>query len=127
MRTSAAASRFDNGIFYASPKFAGFQANVAYSAGMAGHGGKWTYDSINKFITSPKGFVPGTAMGFAGISKDSERADLIAYLTQVGPLGPAQQPGDMGMGGGELPDLKQAGPQNRVTVWRDNLNERDSP
>lgn len=51
-----------------------------FSAAMKGKGGKWTYDSLNKFIASPKGFVPGTAMGFAGISKDSERADLIAYL-----------------------------------------------
>lgn len=32
--SSAAASRFDNGIYYASPKLAGFQANIAYSAGM---------------------------------------------------------------------------------------------
>ncbi|RTL35504.1 MAG: porin [Rhodocyclaceae bacterium] len=32
--SSAAASRFDNGVFYASPVFGGFQANVAYSAGM---------------------------------------------------------------------------------------------
>jgi cytochrome c len=32
------------------------------------------------FIANPKGFVPGTAMGFAGIPKDSERADVIAYL-----------------------------------------------
>lgn len=51
-----------------------------FSAAMKGKGGKWTYDAINKFIASPKGFIPGTAMGFAGISKDSERADLIAYL-----------------------------------------------
>jgi cytochrome c len=51
-----------------------------FSAAMKSKGGKWTYDSLNKFIASPKGFVPGTAMGFAGISKDSERADLIAYL-----------------------------------------------
>lgn len=51
-----------------------------FSAAMKGKGGKWTYDNLNKFIASPKGFVPGTAMGFAGISKDSERADLIAYL-----------------------------------------------
>lgn len=51
-----------------------------FSAAMKGKGGKWTYDALNKFIASPKGFVPGTAMGFAGISKDSERADLIAYL-----------------------------------------------
>lgn len=32
--SSAAASRFDNGVFYASPKLAGFQAKVAWSAGM---------------------------------------------------------------------------------------------
>ena len=51
-----------------------------FSAAMKGQGGKWTYDALNKFIASPKGYVPGTAMGFAGISKDSERADLIAYL-----------------------------------------------
>ncbi len=37
-------------------------------------------DDLNKFIANPKGFVPGTAMGFAGIPKDSERADVIAYL-----------------------------------------------
>ena len=36
--------------------------------------------AAKKCIASPKGFVPGTAMGFAGIPKDSERADVIAYL-----------------------------------------------
>jgi cytochrome c len=42
--------------------------------------GKWTFDDLNKFIANPKGFVPGTAMGFAGIQRDSERADVIDYL-----------------------------------------------
>jgi cytochrome c len=51
-----------------------------FSAAMKAKGGTWTYDDLNKFITNPKGFVPGTAMGFAGIQKDSERADVIAYL-----------------------------------------------
>ena len=51
-----------------------------FSAAMKAKGGTWTFDDLNKFIAYPKGFVPGTAMGFAGIQKDSERADVINYL-----------------------------------------------
>jgi cytochrome c len=45
-------------------------------------GGKkhWDYQLISEFITKPKAEVPGTAMGFAGLSKIEERADVIAYL-----------------------------------------------
>src|SRR5438128_3026783 len=56
------------------------QPGFNYSAAMKGKPGTWSYDDLNKFIANPKGFVPGTAMGFAGIQKDSERADVIAYL-----------------------------------------------
>lgn len=52
-----------------------------YSAAMkAKAGDKWTYEALNAFIKHPKDAIPGTAMGFAGIQKDSERADVIAYL-----------------------------------------------
>jgi cytochrome c len=57
--------------------------NFNFSAALKGKGGTWTYDDLSKFISSPKGFVPGTAMGFAGIQKDSERADVIAYLRSL--------------------------------------------
>lgn len=46
-------------------------------------GGKWTFDELNKFLTNPKAYIPGTAMSFAGLSKDSERADLLAYLNSM--------------------------------------------
>ncbi|MFC3206039.1 c-type cytochrome [Aquamicrobium soli] len=70
----------------------------AYSAGMKdfskGGSEKWTFDNLNHFLTSPKNFVKGTAMGFAGIKKDDERADLIAYLHTLSdnPV-PLPQPG----------------------------------
>jgi cytochrome c len=56
----------------------------SYSAGMKdfSDGGKkhWDYQLISEFITKPKAEVPGTAMGFAGLDKIDERADVIAYL-----------------------------------------------
>ena len=64
------------------PKGAG-RGGFNFSAAMKGKGGTWTFDDLNKFISNPKGFVPGTAMGFAGIPKDSERADVIAYLRSL--------------------------------------------
>lgn len=54
-----------------------------FSAALKAKGGEWTFDDLNKFLASPKGFIPGTAMGFAGIQKDSERADVIAYLATL--------------------------------------------
>jgi cytochrome c len=53
-----------------------------FSAAMKAKGGTWSFDELNKFLTNPKGYIPGTAMGFAGLPKDSERADVIAYLNK---------------------------------------------
>jgi cytochrome c len=59
----------------------------AYSAGMKAHAAKapvWTFDELHHFLENPRGYVDGTAMGFAGIKKPEQRADLIAYLNTLG-------------------------------------------
>ena len=51
-----------------------------YSAAMTAKGGAWSFDDLDKFLTNPKGFIPGTAMTFTGIARDTQRADVINYL-----------------------------------------------
>lgn len=51
-----------------------------FSAAMKSKGGNWTYDELNKFLANPRGYVPGTNMTFAGLSRAGQRADVIAYL-----------------------------------------------
>ena len=58
----------------------GTEGGFDYSAPMKSKGGNWTIDDLDKFLTSPRGFVPGTKMSFAGVPRGSERADVIAFL-----------------------------------------------
>ncbi len=58
-------------------------AGYQFSEGMQKleeEGKTWTYANLNDFLTSPKDFVPGTKMTFAGLKKIDQRADVIAYL-----------------------------------------------
>jgi cytochrome c len=54
-----------------------------YSGALKSKGGTWTFADLNAFLQSPKGFAPGTSMSFAGLTRDSERADVIAYLQSL--------------------------------------------
>ena len=51
-----------------------------FSTAMKGKGGKWTFEELDKFLTDPRGYISGTAMTFAGIKNDQQRADVIDYL-----------------------------------------------
>lgn len=54
-----------------------------YSDAMANHGGTWTPEELSHFLENPRDFVPGTAMSFAGLKKDTDRANVIAYIQSV--------------------------------------------
>ncbi|MCB2056105.1 MAG: cytochrome c family protein [Geminicoccaceae bacterium] len=51
-----------------------------YSDALQGLEGTWTHDKIAAYVADPKGFAPGNKMSFAGIKKEQELADLVAYL-----------------------------------------------
>ncbi len=46
-------------------------------------GGKWGYEELFAFLKSPKAYIKGTRMAFAGISNPQEIADLVSYLRQL--------------------------------------------
>ncbi|HXZ67800.1 MAG TPA: cytochrome c family protein [Alphaproteobacteria bacterium] len=51
-----------------------------YSSAMLKFGGTWTFDRLWNFLKSPRDFLPGTAMTFIGLAKETERANVIAWL-----------------------------------------------
>ena len=54
-----------------------------YSKALMGLEGIWSIEELNKYLTKPSEYAPGTAMSFAGLKKDKDRADLIEYLNTL--------------------------------------------
>jgi cytochrome c len=90
-----------------------------FSPALRDSGVIWDETSLDAWISDPAAFIPGNRMTFPGLPDEQARADLIAYLEQVSEQGAPRHNGQGGMmGGGELPDLKIVGPENRVTAIR---------
>ncbi|WEK41823.1 MAG: cytochrome c family protein [Candidatus Sphingomonas colombiensis] len=60
------------------------KAGFAFSDALKGVSGKWDFDKMNAWLTSPRKFANGTKMTFAGLSNAQDRADIILYLNQQG-------------------------------------------
>lgn len=43
----------------------------------------WEPAKLDAFLTSPKGYAPGTKMSFAGLPKVEDRANVIKYLSTL--------------------------------------------
>lgn len=56
----------------------------SYSGALAEAGDVWTAENLNAFLENPSKWAPGTSMGFAGLKKVEDRANVIAYLDSIG-------------------------------------------
>jgi len=55
----------------------------AYSPAMKNAGITWNDESLAKYLADPKGFVAGNKMAFAGVKKEDDLKNLIAYLNEA--------------------------------------------
>src|SRR5262249_44957804 len=53
-----------------------------YSDAMKSAGLTWDETTLEKYLADPKALVPKNKMAFAGLKKDEDRANVIAYLAQ---------------------------------------------
>jgi cytochrome c len=51
-----------------------------YSGTLLSWEGVWTFEDLNKFFLEPMATTPGVLMEVSGVSDETERVDLIAYL-----------------------------------------------
>ncbi|HTN15810.1 MAG TPA: c-type cytochrome [Sphingomonadaceae bacterium] len=54
-----------------------------FSKPMKESGLKWDEATLDKYLTDPRGTVPGTKMSFAGLKDEAKRKDVIAYLKSL--------------------------------------------
>lgn len=71
---------------------AGSVSGFPYSRAMRGARFVWDEAMLDRFLSDPRGTVPGNRMGYAGIDKADDRQALIAYLAWIdGPDGPCSR------------------------------------
>ncbi len=54
-----------------------------YSKAMLSQSGIWGYDELFHFLKKPQGYIAGTIMAFAGISKPEQVADVVLYMNSM--------------------------------------------
>ena len=62
---------------------AGSVEGYKYSKAMKAADVVWDEATLDEYLKKPKAFIKGTKMTFAGLKKDAQRQDLIAYLKEA--------------------------------------------
>ncbi len=62
---------------------AGTLEGFKFSKAMKASDVVWDEATLDQFLTKPKKFIPKNKMGFPGLKKENQRADIIAYLMKM--------------------------------------------
>ncbi len=78
--SEAGKNKIGPSLFGVVGRKAGTVSGFAYSQAMKLSDITWNDETIDKYITDPKKFVPGNKMVYNGVKKEDERKEIIAYL-----------------------------------------------
>ncbi len=56
----------------------------AFSDALSGLEGSWDAEALDAWLENPKAYAPGNKMSFKGLPKETDRANMIAYLATIG-------------------------------------------
>lgn len=62
---------------------AGSRDGFKYSKALQEADFVWTEQNLNDWLAQPRTFLPGNKMAFAGLRKEQDRKDLMAYLREA--------------------------------------------
>jgi len=82
-KIEAGANATGPSLFGVVDRTVGTEAGFGYSGKLVAVAETWSVENLNAFIENPKGFAPGTKMSFGGLKKETDRANLIAYLDSL--------------------------------------------
>ena len=97
-------------------KAGGLASFDRYSPALKSAGFAWDEKSLDLWLKSPQGLVPGNRMVFPGIADAHQRADLIVFLKHAG-----AEPGQKATAAASMrgfQDLKTLGPEHQIRAIR---------
>lgn len=76
-------TRVGPSLFGVVGRRAGTMDGYHYSDANKSSGITWDQPTLDKYLSDPRGVVPGTKMTFAGVKDDEQRRNLIAFLATL--------------------------------------------
>ncbi len=76
-------NRVGPNLFGVIGRTSGTVEKFKYSKAMKEAAIVWDEETIDKYLTKPKKFIPKNKMAFPGLKKEQDRKDIIAYIKEA--------------------------------------------